>query len=389
MAITIDWGSKVISVPQSFLTLLSGTNYTLDTNAFHIALKDLEDSEDGIAFPPTHRHNTVVTLGGIQYARVIEMINGYTITFENGAYSVSLIGSNNNILDVVNLNQVSIRANNSAGLINIAEVQMIVFNNGVTVDVANGYSGTLYPTGTPLRPSNNIVDAVAIAQERGFKTLYIRGSLTLDTGDNVSYMALVGENASRTMIILNPGAETTGVEIVEAAVTGTLDGSVILRRCYVFEINYINGFIYQCQLAGTFTIGGANPATVMSCYGGTGTLTIDMAGSGKILNMLDWSGRLNIANKTGADVCRINVSAGVVTLNSNVTNGAGIHIEGIGTFINSSLVTPDYVEMLSGANIAAATIAAAQVTPIYADTRRMNGATVLGNGTLGNQWRGE
>lgn len=119
---TIDWGLKVISVPKSFLTFVGGTNYNLDTNILRIALKDLEDSEDGMAFPQTHNHNTTVLMGGIEYARIIEIINGYTITFEDGNYSVSLTGSNNNILDVVNLNQVSIRSNNSAGLVNLPQI---------------------------------------------------------------------------------------------------------------------------------------------------------------------------------------------------------------------------------------------------------------------------
>jgi hypothetical protein len=39
--------------------------------------------------------------------------------------------------------------------------------------------------------------------------------------------------------------------------------------------------------------------------------------------------------------------------------------------------------------IADAVIAAAQVTPIAADTRKMNGTAVLGDGTAGNLWRGE
>lgn len=120
--LSIDWGTKIINVPKSFLTFVSGTNYQLDTNTFRIALKGLEDSADGMPFPITHNHNTTVLLGGIEYARVIEMINGYTITFENGAYSISLLGSNNNILDAVNLNQVSIRANNSAGLVNLPQI---------------------------------------------------------------------------------------------------------------------------------------------------------------------------------------------------------------------------------------------------------------------------
>lgn len=120
---TITWGTKVIYVPKSFLTLIAGANYRLDTNAFRNALKDLEDDEAGMPFPKTHNHNTEVNLGGIVYARTLEIINGYTITFEDGQYAVSLTGSNNNIVDVLNLNQVSIRSNNSAGLVNLLAVE--------------------------------------------------------------------------------------------------------------------------------------------------------------------------------------------------------------------------------------------------------------------------
>ena len=49
--------------------------------------------------------------------RVVEIINGYTVTFEDGQYAVNLTGANSNISDVANVNQVSIRAANSAGLV--------------------------------------------------------------------------------------------------------------------------------------------------------------------------------------------------------------------------------------------------------------------------------
>ncbi len=117
MAITIDFATKIISVPQADLTMVSATEYTLDTDAFHITLRDLEATEAGGPNPTTHTHNTEVTLGGLTFARLIEIIGGYTITFENGSYAVTLLGSNNNILDVANLNSVSIRPTNSAGLI--------------------------------------------------------------------------------------------------------------------------------------------------------------------------------------------------------------------------------------------------------------------------------
>lgn len=117
MAITINWSTKVINVPQADLLSLGGGIYELDVDDFRLELKNLEDSEAGMAFPDTHRHNTEVVLGGLTLARVVEIINGYTVTFEDGQYAVSLVGANNNIADVTNVNQVSVRANNSAGLI--------------------------------------------------------------------------------------------------------------------------------------------------------------------------------------------------------------------------------------------------------------------------------
>lgn len=120
MTISVDWPTRVINVPQSYLTLVSGSLYTLDVDTFRRDLRDLEDNTDGMVFPRTHRHNTEVVLSGVTYARVVEIINNYTITFENGNYRVSLIGANNNIADVTNVNSVSIQVNNSAGLITVS-----------------------------------------------------------------------------------------------------------------------------------------------------------------------------------------------------------------------------------------------------------------------------
>ena len=133
MAISIDWGTRVIFVPQADLTPLGGTDYALDTNAFRLALNALQADEQGITHPTTHIHIQPRTLGGITYARFVEIINGYTVTFENGSYSVNLIGSNNNIQDVTNLNSVSVRSNNSAGLVDLNEILIAleIINQGV------------------------------------------------------------------------------------------------------------------------------------------------------------------------------------------------------------------------------------------------------------------
>jgi hypothetical protein len=119
MAITIDWSTRVISVPKADMTLIQASPEIreLDLDVFRLTLKDIEDSDDGMVNPDTHKHSTETTLGGITYARVIEIINGYTVTFEDGQYAVNLVGANSNVGDVVNLNQVSVRSANSAGLI--------------------------------------------------------------------------------------------------------------------------------------------------------------------------------------------------------------------------------------------------------------------------------
>jgi len=140
MAISLDWGNKIIFIPKSYLTLVSGTLYQLDSNQLRLDLKDIEDNEEGITHSDTHRHNSETTIASVIYAQTIELINGYKIEFEDGQYTVKIVNSNNNFADVdagkVIRNQVSIVSTNSAGLIKV------VSGSGVTaqdkIDIING-----------------------------------------------------------------------------------------------------------------------------------------------------------------------------------------------------------------------------------------------------------
>jgi hypothetical protein len=116
MAISVDHATRVITVPQADLTLVSGTIYSLDVDTFRGWLKDYEDGEAGIVLPDMHRHNTEVVLAGVTYARSVEIINGFTVEFETGNYTVVTSGANHNIGDVKTANSVSLITNNSAGL---------------------------------------------------------------------------------------------------------------------------------------------------------------------------------------------------------------------------------------------------------------------------------
>lgn len=129
--ISIDYGNtNVINVPQSYLTLVSGTIYDLLTNSFRLDLKELEASEEGIVFPDTNIHNTEVTVAGTTFARTIEILPPYSIEFEDSQYTVRLQGSNNNIFDVAGgvlvQNQVQVIPGNSAGLVNPAVWDVVI-----------------------------------------------------------------------------------------------------------------------------------------------------------------------------------------------------------------------------------------------------------------------
>lgn len=129
---TVNWLTQIVTIPQGDLTFVSGTFYKGPTDDMRILMKEKEASETGIVFPDISRHNTEVgPIVGTTYARTIEIINGYSLSFSpDSAWSVQLEGSNNNMWDVgggiLNQNQVQVIPTNSAGL------QIVTSGSGVT-----------------------------------------------------------------------------------------------------------------------------------------------------------------------------------------------------------------------------------------------------------------
>jgi len=123
MAMSIDFPTKVITVPRSDLALVSGTIYTMDTEGyFRTELMSLMDDAIAMHWPQSYFHETESTIAGVTYARKIKIINGYSVVFTpNEQWTVILEGSNNDIFDVENgilvQNQVQVIPTNSAGLI--------------------------------------------------------------------------------------------------------------------------------------------------------------------------------------------------------------------------------------------------------------------------------
>ena len=349
MATTISWREKIIHIPRADLTLIQAFPTEirqLDLNLFRLDLKDLEDDEEGMAELTTHSHNATVNVGGVELARVVEIINGYTVTFEDGQYAVNLYGANSNVGDVVNVNQVSVRSANSAGLVSSQAIEFGEYGGGVTIDTTNGESGTIYPIGTERRPVNNVDDANIIADSRGFRVFFIKNDITFVSGDDITDRIIIGENATHSMITLDPGAITPGCEIQEASVTGTLDGDSIIRNAVVTDLTYVNGFIFQSMLNGTTTLGGSSTAFFLNCFSGIPgetTPIINMSGDTP-LAFRGYNGGVKLINKTGNASVSVDLVAGQVVIDSScvagtiVVRGAGKVVDENGDHLSSGVI---------------------------------------------------
>lgn len=342
MAISIDWATKIISIPKADTTLLQLNPIEireLDLDAFRLALKSLEDSREGMPFLDTHRHNTTVTIGGVTLARVIEIINGFTITFENGAYAVNLAGANSNVGDVLNLNTVQVRSANSAGLIQTREIEHASFEGAVHLDVTNGVAGTVYPIGTPGDPVNNLADMLLIRAVRGFQRVHVMGNLTIPSGDYTN-LIFEGQTPEKTTLTVDAAAIMVGCEFEQALLVGTLDGASRIEHCWLGAVTFVSATVHDSILITTspVVLSGGDDVFFLDCYSGiagSGTPVIDMGGSGQRLQMRNYTGGIKLINKTGADKVSIDLNSGHVILDATVTAGE-ILIRGVGKLTDNS-----------------------------------------------------
>lgn len=221
MSYSVNWGTRVITIPKADTVLVSSSPdvRSLDVTDLWEALRDIEDDEVGINYPTIVANTTPKTVAGLTLARVVEIINGYTLTFENLPYAVNIIGGNSNVSDVVNKNQVSVNTSNSAGAIQIGggagdpwtvalpgaypagQAGNILGNlTGVVNGVDEAVMDQLVEGSLTVRHALRIMMAVLFGKDtRVGNTYYFRDSQ--DTKDRI--VATVDDNKNRTSVTLD------------------------------------------------------------------------------------------------------------------------------------------------------------------------------------------
>lgn len=327
--IEVFWAQSIIFVPKAVLTIIQTTPteiLQLDLNAFHLRLRDLEDDEGGRVWTKTHDHNTTVTVGGVTLARVIEILEPYTITFEDGQYAVNLVGANSNVGDRVNVNNVSVRSANSAGLQDLSTLLASAYQGKVVIDSVTGQTGTSTPVGTFSSPVNNIADAIGIATIQGLPELYFNRAMTIAGDDLSSGYSLVGGSPFFT-ITAETSADLTNCSIENMTIAGELDGVNVVRRSRILNITGTNGLINECLIGGSISITG--DTTISSCYSGQGghDYPTIYVGAGNLL-LRDFKGSIGVAGVTQG-IHSVGVSSGGRIVLDSSNTGGEIYVRGM------------------------------------------------------------
>ncbi len=345
MAITIDYGNTwIIDIPKADLTLVTGTLYELDTEAFRLELKDIEDGEIGMAFPKTHIRNAPVILAGLTLAQTFEIIAPYSVRFENGSYSVRLAGSNNNIFDVesgiLEQNNVQVIAQNSAGLISLNDIlrlqQVAAFGGSVHIDSVIGNDSNDGTHGSPVKTA---AAARVLADANGLTSYHFVGSITLTQahdrwgffGDSASFNDVVNLNNQSVDESKFQGCQLAG---------DALESNIEALFCSLDNPGNLHGVFRQCGLINNFKVEATTPEVYIfhHCFSqvaGSGRPTLDFTNVAVTHNVQfrNYVGGINVANMVQGNLS-IDTPAGTIDLKSTITGG-DVVVGGEGLLINS------------------------------------------------------
>lgn len=306
------------------MTWVSTNYYSLDLALFHKEIRRLEWTE-GLWAPQVLKHdNSRPNFAGASYAAFDEIINGYTVKFPAGVERVDLVGSNNNIIDVLLYSGAGVVPTNSAGLQDLGTLLASAYGKEVVIDPLLGQVGISVPVGTYNKSVNNIPDAITIGLNVGLRRFMFLRSMAINEDLSDEY-ALVGDSPYN-VLTCNPIADLTGCSIENLTVVGELDGLNILKDCILGAVTGVSGYIKECDFTSTMQIVG--DTRIRQCYsareGGLYPLLSILSGN---VTVRDYHGSLGLADITSGTHSIGVEDGGRVVIESSCVGGT-IHLRG-------------------------------------------------------------
>lgn len=355
MAITVDWPNKIVLIPRgepTIATLASALpeiwDYDLDLLRKELLL--IQESDQGMAFKDIHRHTQPFVIGTIELARVISIINGFVIEFEDGQYQVNLAGANTDIHLNRVANQVSVTPQNSAGLVTTSSsielisgavwdkttstgfapgtmgstMVEIAYGNRIWVDplnvTGNATAGTVVGVnGTPGNPVLGVPDARVLAASLNLRS-YAFFSDAVITSDHPKW-DMRGFGHTR-LDLAGFNCEHTGFSnlIIEGDALGQ---ELHADHCVLENLTNFTGFFTECGVLTGLSI--ASGATVLSrCHSEIpGSMSPDITFvDDATLSIRAYSGGMELFGMTdAANICTIEFVAGSLKVGPSNTAG--------------------------------------------------------------------
>jgi hypothetical protein len=300
---------------------------------------------EGLWAAPLLEHDNPKTVAGTTYAGFDVLGDGVTITFGVGPDRVNLIGSNNNIIDVLNITGISVIPNNSAGLIQSRELEQIGFEGAVNINVNNGIAGFLYPRGNIEFNSNNLADALIINANRKFDKLQLNSPITVASGQSVDGLALHGKGATNTIVTFVAGCSTSNLTAQDIDLIGDMDGALFARECTIDGITGVGCTTFtntfrDCGFSGGLQIRADNtkPVNIINCYSVDNNIMIlDLNGAVGDITVIGYGDRMKIINMSSAVNVHFTGSGSELEADASCTAGF-LEVHGDCNFTNNSTI---------------------------------------------------
>lgn len=241
-------------------------------------------------------------------------------------------------------------------LAQLPEIEYSSFNGRVTLDVGSGFSGVSYPTGTPTQPVNNLTDALAIANYRGFKTIEILSDLTVTTGQDISEFTI--RSKSWLVVTLQAGVTQDNTNYENVSLYGVLGGVWnILVDCWVYDVTNFSGWVRGGSIGnvslavGTlgFEFGGQSffDNLVPLYPDTTSIITMNTDTSVSVTNCTDI---VTVKSLTTNSVFICGLIEGMLIVDTTCVGG-DLDVSGVGTIINNSALVIDDTGLVNPSSV--------------------------------------